>query len=195
MKRSPSSLVNILNSVKNEPSTFSEVVFHMNERNSTVTAEIFGGSIHFLSSVGILVLNPEVLAGSGCGFSKEGVAIATAISCGIVNIFIGFVCNVPFVATPSLATSLYVASYVRSFGLSLGSANLSTFLVGVIYIFCSHRGISQAIEHAFPRCIKHGARYIVTCCCLTCSPFVLVDLFMILLKTTPYFFLPPLPFG
>jgi xanthine/uracil/vitamin C permease (AzgA family) len=121
------------------------------------------------------------------------VATATAISCGLVNIFIGFVCNVPFVATPSLATSLYVASYVRSFGLSLGSANLSTFLVGVIYMFCSHRGISQAIEHAFPRCIKHGARYIVTCCYLTCSPFVLVDLVMILLKTTPYFFLPPPP--
>ena len=64
--------------------------------------------------------------------------------------------NVPFVATPTLATSIYLSVFLKSRRLDTGVGNASVFLAGIAMILCTYRPISNAIRYFMPKAMRIG---------------------------------------
>ena len=66
---------------------FLKEYFHIEERKSSVWAEVVGGVVTFLAMIYILPVNSFMLADAG--MSQPGVFVATAIAAGVATILMG----------------------------------------------------------------------------------------------------------
>lgn len=135
-------------------SNFPELLFKVESRQSSVSTEVYGGVVQFLSMASVLAVNTSQLAVAG--YDKEVVASSTALSCGLACILTGIIGNLPFVCSPSLATSIYLAVYMRTNVMSLGTGNLSVFLLGLLLMVCGTRKVTDFVAWLTPISIKLG---------------------------------------
>src|SRR5688500_12654775 len=89
--------------------------FKITERGSTVSREVRGGVVTFLTMAYIIVLNPIILLGwldmNGeqlAGGDVAAISAATALAAGVLTILMGLVANFPL----ALATGLGLNAFV-----------------------------------------------------------------------------------
>lgn len=134
--------------------TIAEVLFRIKERNTTIKTELICGIIHFLTVSSVLAVNPSQLAEAG--YVRSEVASGTAIASAITCIFTGLVVNVPFVSTPTLATSIYLSVFLKNNELSPSVGNSFVLFVGIMLIFCTIRSVSRLVQLILPKCVQLG---------------------------------------
>lgn len=138
-----------------------EILFKMKKRGSSISTELVGGAVHFLSMASVLAVNPSQLAIAG--YDKETVASATALSCGVSCLLIGLIGNMPFICTPSLATMIYYAVSICSYAavdkdkpFTLADGNAAVCITGALLILSGTRIVNETIAKYTPHCIKLG---------------------------------------
>lgn len=131
-----------------------EYLFKISKRKTSIRKEITCGLIHFLTTVSVLAINSVQLGEAG--YEKSEVATATALCCAITCIIIGIIGNLPFIATPTLACSIYYSVFLKNFGISPSKGNTGVLIFGVLLCACSYRQISNIIQLLMPKSIQLG---------------------------------------
>jgi adenine/guanine/hypoxanthine permease len=134
--------------------------FRISERGSTVTREIRGGVVTFLTMGYIIVLNPIILL-SGTDMNGDrlaggdfaAVAAATAFIAGLVTILMGVVANFPLALAAGLGLNAFVTFSIAS-QMTWADAMGLVVIEGVIILILVLTGFREAVFRAVPAPLK-----------------------------------------
>lgn len=139
--------------------------FRITERGSTLTREVRGGVVTFLTMAYIIVLNPIILSGvadvdgnylgggsePGSGFAT--IAACTALVAGILCLLMGAIANFPLAMAAGLGLNAFVAFSVAS-QMTWADAMGLVVLEGIIILVLVLTGFRKAVFDAVPRELK-----------------------------------------
>jgi len=140
--------------------------FRIEERGSSVRAELIGGLVTFLAMAYILAVNPAILglfdlvdAGilpAGVEpFPAGGVFVATAIAAGVATLIMGIYANYPIALAPGMGINAVVAYSLVAFGgYSWQEALAVVVISGVIFLIISFTPLRKWIINAVPNSLK-----------------------------------------
>lgn len=131
--------------------------FFVTDRGSTYGREIRGGLTTFMAMAYIIVLNPLILSGAtdinGDSPSVAQLTTMTALSAGIVTIFMGIVGRAPIALAAALGVMAVVA-YQAVPQMTWPEAMGLVIWQGVIIILMVVTGIRRAVMNALPHNLK-----------------------------------------
>ncbi|WP_456696757.1 NCS2 family permease [Aeromicrobium sp. P5_D10] len=137
--------------------------FKIGERGSSVSREVRGGVVTFLTMAYIIVLNPLILGyvqdadgqflGGGSAPDLAKIAAATALVAGVLTILMGVVANFPLAIAAGLGLNAFVAYSVAS-QMSWADAMGLVVLEGLIILVLVLTGFRKAVFDAVPRELK-----------------------------------------
>jgi AGZA family xanthine/uracil permease-like MFS transporter len=142
-----------------------EGYFRISERGSTVSREVRGGIVTFLTMSYIIVLNPLILGfvpdsegnflggGDGLGSNLPTIAAATAIVAGVLTILMGAVANFPLALATGLGLNAFVAVAIATQSTWNDAMGL-VVLEGIAILLLVLTGFRQAVFHAVPTQLK-----------------------------------------
>jgi adenine/guanine/hypoxanthine permease len=127
--------------------------FRLDERGTSVRAEVLGGVVTFLTMSYILFVNPAILSAAGLPFGA--VAVATAIAAAVCTAAMGLLTNLPFALAPGLGINAVVAFDVilgRELAWQVGMAVI--VIEGLLALVLVIAGLREAIMRAVPLSLK-----------------------------------------
>lgn len=137
--------------------------FKIDERGSSLSREVRGGVVTFLTMAYIIVLNPLILGfatdadgqllGGGTDPNLAKIAAATALVAGVLTILMGVVANFPLAIAAGLGLNAFVAFSVAS-QMSWADAMGLVVLEGLIILILVLTGFRKAVFDAVPRELK-----------------------------------------
>ena len=130
--------------------------FKISQRGSTVSREIRGGVVTFLTMGYIIVLNPIILL-SGTDMNGDqlaggdfaAVAAATALVAGVVTILMGLVANFPLALAAGLGLNAFVTFSIAS-QMTWADAMGLVVIEGVIILILVLTGFREAVFQGGP---------------------------------------------
>jgi adenine/guanine/hypoxanthine permease len=131
--------------------------FRISERGSTLSREIRGGLVTFVTMAYIVVLNPLIVGGTP---DKDGtilpitqVAAVTALVAGIMTILFGLIANYPFAMATGLGINAFVAfTMVRE--MTWPAAMGLVVVNGLIVLVLVLTGVRTMVFNAVPAQLK-----------------------------------------
>jgi AGZA family xanthine/uracil permease-like MFS transporter len=134
--------------------------FKISQRGSTVSREIRGGVVTFLTMGYIIVLNPIILL-SGvdengdrlAGGDFAAVAAATALVAGVMTILMGVVANYPLALAAGLGLNAFVTFSIAS-QMTWADAMGLVVIEGLIILILVLTGFREAVFKAVPGPLK-----------------------------------------
>lgn len=137
--------------------SYTERIFRLAERGSTVSREIRGGLTTFVAMAYIVLLNPIILGSAtditGAKLSNGELTTATAFSAALMTILMGVVGNAPLALAAGLGVNGIVAfqlaptmTWAQAFGLVV--------LEGICIVIMAISGVRERIINAIPMPIK-----------------------------------------
>ncbi len=137
--------------------------FSISERGSTVTRELRGGLVTFVTMVYIVVLNPIIIGtakdadgtflGGGHAPDLSAVAGATALVAAVFTLLMGVVGRYPFALATGLGLNAFVAFQVAT-RMSWPAAMGMVVIEGLVITALVLTGFRTAVFHAIPRELK-----------------------------------------
>ena len=102
-----------------DQSGFLNNFFQLSQRGSTVSREVRGGLVTFITMAYILILNPAILSANteGTDITIAAIATGTALVAGILSILMGVFANFPLAMAAGMGLNALVAF---NLGLGLG---------------------------------------------------------------------------
>lgn len=132
--------------------------FKISERGSTVTRELRGGLVTFVTMAYILAVNPMILstaAPEGSTVTLVAIAAGTALIAGLLTISMGLVANFPMAMAAGMGLNAMVAfSLVGEAGLTYQEAMGLIFWEGVLILVLVLTGFREAVFRAVPQQLK-----------------------------------------
>ncbi len=147
-------------SKKNVPTNESALdrYFKLSQRGTTVTQEVRGGLVTFITMAYILVLNPIILisnVGDDSAITSPAIAAGTALVAGILTILMGVIANFPMAMAAGMGLNAIVAfSLGLGLGLTYEEAMGLVFWEGVLILLLVLTGFRQAVFRAVPRQLR-----------------------------------------
>ena len=135
--------------------------FKVSERGSSVSREIRGGVVTFLTMAYIIVLNPIILSG-GVDMNGEhlggadgfgAIAAATALAAGVLTILMGVVANFPLALATGLGLNAFVTFSIAS-QMTWADAMGLVVIEGLIILVLVLTGFREAVFKAVPGQLK-----------------------------------------
>ena len=132
-----------------------EKIFHLNEKNTTVRAEILGGLVTFLTMAYILFVNSNMFATLGIPFGA--MYICTALSAVVGCFLMAFLAGMPIAQAPGLGlNAFFVYSCCLSFGFSYANALVFVLFDGILFILLTITGLRKKIYESIPLAVRHA---------------------------------------
>ena len=137
-----------------------EKLFHLQERNTTVKAELIGGITTFMAMAYILSVNPGMFAqlkDIGADVSFGAIYIATAISAVVGTLLIGLLANLPLAQASGMGLNAFFV-YTVCFGMGFSYANALLFVLvdGILFVILTVTGLRKLIFDAIPKTVKQA---------------------------------------
>jgi len=130
-------------------------LFKLKEHNTTVRTEMIAGIITFLTMSYVLVVNPNILGGTG--MDKAALFTATAIASILGTLFMAFIPNLPIAQAPGMGlNSFFAFSVVLGLGYSWQMALTAVFIEGIIFIILTLFNVRELIVKTIPLTIKEA---------------------------------------
>lgn len=153
-----------MRSVTNEtaarPTSGIDSFFKISERGSTVSRELRGGLVTFLTMAYIVVLNPIILSGAPdqdgnflAGGDTGMIAAATALVAGVLCIVMGLVANFPLALAAGLGLNAFVTYSVAS-QMTWADAMGLVVIEGLVILLLVLTGFREAVFRAVPAQLK-----------------------------------------
>lgn len=129
--------------------------FHITERGSTISREIIGGLVTFMSMAYIIFVNPSILGATG--MNHTALTLATCISAAIGTLLTAFMANVPFAQAPGLGiNALFTYTLCMKLGYTWQQCLGMTFISGLIFLFITLSPLRDKIIEAIPAQLKRA---------------------------------------
>ena len=129
--------------------------FHITERDSTISREIIGGLVTFMSMAYIIFVNPSILGATG--MNHTALTLATCISAAIGTLLTAFMANVPFAQAPGLGiNALFTYTLCMKLGYTWQQCLGMTFISGLIFLFITLSPLRDKIIEAIPAQLKRA---------------------------------------
>ena len=127
-------------------------IFHLEEKQASLKAEIIGGLITFVAMCYILPVNASIL--SSMGMSSAGVFAATAFISFLVTMIMGIVANYPIVLSAGMGLNAYVAFTLSNSFDSWQQRMILLTVCGLLFFAFSLTPVRKIIIEAIPKNIK-----------------------------------------
>jgi adenine/guanine/hypoxanthine permease len=137
--------------------------FSISERGSTISREVRGGLVTFVTMVYIVVLNPLIIGtvpdktghflGGGSGPDIAAVAAVTALVAAVMTLLMAFLGRYPFAIATGLGLNAFVAfqvANVMSWPAAMGMVVIEGLLITVLVL----TGFRTAVFYAIPQQLK-----------------------------------------
>ncbi len=140
-----------------------EQIFHLKERNTTVTTELLAGLSTFLTMAYIIALNPNLLTNFAVGTPLwNGVFLATILSAAVGTLLMAFLASRPFALAPGMGLNTYFVTMVTSIAVAAGISYEEAFpsglavilLSGILFTILTLLRIREQIVAAIPKVIR-----------------------------------------
>jgi len=140
-----------------EPKNALDRFFEISKRGSTISTEIRGGLVTFVTMAYIVILNPIILSGTpdvaGNMLDFNAVGAATALTAGVMTILFGLVTRLPFAFAAGLGINAFVAFSVVG-QVTWPEAMALVMINGVVIVLLAATGLRKAIFDAVPFQLK-----------------------------------------
>jgi len=120
-----------------------EILFHVLERKSTISLEIYCGFIQFISCLYVLPVIPHQL--SSAGYDAQGTVVAIALSCCFGCVLGGLFANLPFIVAPPTSISIFVAIYLQQNNREVEDGKVAVILSGIFFMLLGYRPLGHFI--------------------------------------------------
>ncbi|MGH3362467.1 MAG: NCS2 family permease [Nocardioides sp.] len=134
--------------------------FRISARGSTVSRELRGGLVTFLTMAYIIVLNPIILLGGRdmngeqlAGGNFAAISAATALVAGVLTILMGVVANYPLALATGLGLNAFVTFSIAS-EMTWADAMGLIVIEGLIILVLVLTGFREAVFKAVPAQLK-----------------------------------------
>ncbi|GAB3603950.1 NCS2 family permease [Microbacterium aureliae] len=140
-----------------EPRNGIDRFFDITRRGSTVSAEVRGGVVTFVTMAYIVILNPIILSGGvdveggSLGFAQ--VAATTALTAGVMTVLFGLVTRLPFAFAAGLGINSFLAVSVVG-QVTWAEAMGLVVINGLIIVLLAATGLRRMIFDAVPIQLK-----------------------------------------
>jgi AGZA family xanthine/uracil permease-like MFS transporter len=131
--------------------------FEISARGSSVTTEIRGGVVTFITMAYIIVLNPIILSGvadvTGSELEFGQVSAVTALAAGAMTILFGLISRLPFAFAAGLGLNTFVATTLVD-SLTWPEAMGLVVVNGLIIVTLAATGLRKLVFDAVPMQLK-----------------------------------------
>lgn len=132
-----------------------EKIFHLNEKNTTVRAEILGGLVTFLTMCYILFVNSDMFATLGLSFGA--MYICTALSAVVGCFLMAFLAGMPIAQAPGLGlNAFFVYTCCLGFGFTYANALVFVLFDGILFVLLTLTGLRKKIYESIPLAVRHA---------------------------------------
>ena len=136
-------------------STAVDRYFRITERGSTISAEVRGGLITFLSMVYILTVNPIVLGAAATDVSWSQLFTSTALAAAISCLLMGFYARMPIALAPGMGFNAFMSYTIcLSLGICFSCALLCVFASGLLFLAISVTRVGTTLIEVFPKSLR-----------------------------------------
>jgi AGZA family xanthine/uracil permease-like MFS transporter len=130
-------------------------IFKLQENGTTITTELRGGLITFMTMSYIIFVQPAVLSQAGMDFGA--VMTATCIASAVAIFIMGFLANYPIALAPGMGENFFFTyTVVLGIGISWQVALGAVFISGVAFILLSAVRIREMVIEAIPPSLQHA---------------------------------------
>ncbi len=135
--------------------TLLQKMFDLSGHHTTIQKELTAGLIGFVTSVYIVAVNASILEDAGIPL-VAGI-LATALTCLIGSLLMGFWANAPLLLVPGMGiNALFSYTLVHSMGLSWQEALAAVFVSGLAFIFVAFTRAGVLLSEAIPHSLKEA---------------------------------------
>lgn len=156
--------------------------FQVRERNSSLTQELRGGAVCFLTVAYILAVNANIVTSTGGMCVVDGVCLkgvpsqfqspecqscitdlrasliaATAAACVISHVLMGIIGNLPMAVCPAMGLNAYftytVVGFMGTGRVSFNAALAAVFIEGFIFMLVTILGVRSKLVELIPRSV------------------------------------------
>ena len=132
-----------------------EKIFRLQEKNTTIKAEILGGLVTFLTMCYILFVNADMFATLGVPFGA--MYICTALSAVIGCWLMAFLAKMPIAQAPGLGlNAFFVYTCCLGFGFTYENALVFVLFDGLLFILLTVTGLRRKIYESIPVSVRHA---------------------------------------
>jgi adenine/guanine/hypoxanthine permease len=129
-------------------------VFGIEERGSSVRAEVVGGITTFVSMAYIIVVNPAILAFAGIPPGPS--TVATILTAAFGTLLMGLYANRPIAVAPYMGENAFIAFGLAAFHITWQQRLGAVFVSGVIFLIITFAGIRTWLADAVSPSMKHS---------------------------------------
>jgi len=129
-------------------------MFRIEERGSSVRAEVIGGVTTFVSMAYIIVVNPAILAFAG--IPPRPSTVATIVVAAFGTLLMALYANRPIAVAPYMGENAFIAFGLAAFGITWQQRLGAVFVSGIIFIVITLLGIRKWLASAVSPSMKHS---------------------------------------
>ena len=129
-------------------------MFLMQQRSSSVRAEVVGGVTTFVSMAYIIVVNPAILAFAG--ISQGPSTVATIVTAAFGTLLMGLYANRPIAVAPYMGENAFIAFGLAAFGITWQQRLGAVFISGVLFLIITLLGVRKWLVNAVSTSMKHS---------------------------------------
>ena len=129
--------------------------FRITERGSTISTELRGGIITFLSMSYIIVVNPLILNMESGEATIGQLFTATALAAAISSLLMGLYARLPVALAPGMGLNIFLSMTIcYTMGFSFEQGLTVVLISGIVFFAISVTGLRRAVLDTIPKALK-----------------------------------------
>ncbi len=131
-----------------------ERLFKLRENKTTVSTELRGGLVTFLTMSYIIFVQPAIL--SSTGLSWHTVFVATCVASAVSTVLMALFSNYPIALAPAMGHNMVFVMYCMDGTINWQTGLGALVISGTIFIVFSFWGLREKVIHVIPSSLKHA---------------------------------------
>lgn len=128
--------------------------FSIEQRGSSVRAEVVGGVTTFVSMAYIIVVNPAILEFAGIPPGPS--TVATILTAAFGTLLMGLYANRPIAVAPYMGENAFIAFGLAAFGITWQQRLGAVFVSGVIFLIITFLGVRTWLADSVSLSLKYS---------------------------------------
>src|SRR6266850_542067 len=129
-------------------------MFSIEERGSSIRAEIAGGVTTFVSMAYIIVVNPAIL--SFAGIPPGPSTVATILTAAFGTLLMGLYANRPIAVAPYMGENAFIAFGLAAFHITWQQRLGAVFVSGIVFLIITLAGVRTWLADSISPSLKHS---------------------------------------
>ena len=129
-------------------------LFKVQERGSSIRAEVLGGATTFVTMAYIIVVNPAILSFAGIPVGPS--TVATILTAVVGCLLMAFIANRPIAVAPYMGENAFIAFGLAALGISWQLRLGAVFVSGALFLLITVLRIRSWLANSISASMKHS---------------------------------------